>query len=244
MQRMFDTNSNAQQPGGATPQPENAPASFESINYGATAIEAGKLKPVTAQSEKDTGVPGDDVGVYEFQAPHVQSTWVLAAFIVLGVAALAGLAWWAYTAYTTSTSSTAVSQSDAIPVEENVEEVVSPFEDVIAPAATTTPDLVSPVTTTTPEQQGSQVMAATDTDGDGLADADEVTNGSDPRDVDTDDDGLNDREEVLVHGTSPTNPDSDGDTYLDGVEVKNGYNPKGAGMLLTVTATSTSAIAP
>lgn len=240
---MFE-NSKSQQSVGAAPQPENAPTSFESINYGATAIEAGKLKPVTPQSEKDMGVPGDDVNPYEFQAPHAQNKWILIAFAVLGVAALAGIAWWAYNAYTASVT-TVPAETEVVPVgEAAVEEQTSPFDDVLVPAATTTPDFVSPVvSTTTPEQEGG-VFAATDTDGDGLADAEEIQNGSDPRDADTDDDGLTDREEVYTYGTSPTNPDSDGDTYPDGTEVKNGYNPKGTGLLLTVTATSTTSVTP
>lgn len=236
---MFDTTPNAQQPG-TVPQPENAPVSFESVELGATAIQAGKLKPISEKSEKDMGVPGDDVGAYEFQAPHAQNKWFLIAFAVLGVAALGGLSWWAYTAYTTSKAVTApAAATDVVPAEEAaVEEEVSPYDDVIAPASTTTPALTSPVATSTPLQEPSEVIAATDIDNDGLSDVDEVRDGSDPRDADSDDDGLTDAQEVLEYGTSPTNPDSDGDTYSDGTEVKNGYNPKGAG-LLPSAATST-----
>ena len=65
-----------------------------------------------------------------------------------------------------------------------------------------------------------------DTDGDGLLDADEVAvYGTDPLDADTDDDGLTDGEEVLVHLTDPLNPDTDGGTVGDGVEVVNGTDP-------------------
>ncbi|HMB65533.1 MAG TPA: fibronectin type III domain-containing protein, partial [Patescibacteria group bacterium] len=42
--------------------------------------------------------------------------------------------------------------------------------------------------------------------------------------VDTDGDGLADGEEMEM-GTDPNNPDSDGDGYLDGEEVDNGYDP-------------------
>lgn len=240
---MFDTTPNAQQPG-TVPQPENAPATFESAEFGATAIQAGKLKPISEKSEKDMGVPGDDVGAYEFQAPHAQNKWFLITFAILGVAALGGLSWWAYNAYTASMD-TAVpaAATDVVPAEEAVvEEEVSPYDDVIAPTATTTPVLTSPVATSTPSQEPSEVIMATDIDNDGLSDVDEVRDGSDPRDADSDDDGLTDAQEVLQYGTSPTNPDSDGDTYSDGTEVKNGYNPKGNGML-TAAATSTAPFA-
>ena len=82
----------------------------------------------------------------------------------------------------------------------------------------------------------------TDTDGDGLADVEELELGSDPLNPDTDgdglgdgdeirvwdtdlfdpdgdDDGLPDGDEVYVHGTDPTSPDTDGDGLLDGNEV-------------------------
>ncbi|MBM3452535.1 MAG: T9SS type B sorting domain-containing protein, partial [Bacteroidetes bacterium] len=75
-----------------------------------------------------------------------------------------------------------------------------------------------------------------DTDGDGINDGTEVTNGSDPLDpcdpddssidcqIDTDADGLLDEEEALLC-TSPTNFDTDGDGLSDGLEVTNGSDP-------------------
>lgn len=48
--------------------------------------------------------------------------------------------------------------------------------------------------------------------------------------LDTDGDGLSDAEEE-TYGTSLTNPDTDGDGYADGAEVQNGYNPAGSGKL-------------
>lgn len=242
--RMFDTTPNAQQ-SGSSAQPENAPVSFETLDYGATAIEAGKLKPITPDSVKDTGVPGDDVGSYEFQAPHAQSKWMMIIFIILAVAALAGLAWWAYNAYATSNGNgpevVVPANTETTPAQENAPtDERSPFDEVIpTQTATTTPE--APVVT--PEQEQPPNTAALDTDGDGLSDGEEVLLGSDPRSKDSDEDGLTDWEEVKIYGTSPTNPDSDGDTYLDGTEVHNGYNPKGTGPLLGITATSTSSVA-
>jgi len=60
-----------------------------------------------------------------------------------------------------------------------------------------------------------------DTDGDGLTDAEEATELTDPNDIDSDDDGLSDGEEVLA-GSGSTDPnacDTDGDTLPDGLEL-------------------------
>jgi hypothetical protein len=49
--------------------------------------------------------------------------------------------------------------------------------------------------------------AAGDPDADGLTNADELANGTDPNDPDSDDDGYDDGEEI-AHGTNPNDPDS------------------------------------
>jgi hypothetical protein len=72
----------------------------------------------------------------------------------------------------------------------------------------------------------------TDTDQDGLSDAQEFSLGTNPRLVDSEGDGLSDWEEVSIFGTNPLKADTDGDSYPDGEEVQNGYNPKGPGKLL------------
>lgn len=66
--------------------------------------------------------------------------------------------------------------------------------------------------------------AGPDSDGDGLADGDEPTYGTDPNNPDTDGDGLSDGEEVML-GTDPTVRDSDGDGVPDGDEVFLGTDP-------------------
>lgn len=68
---------------------------------------------------------------------------------------------------------------------------------------------------------------ATDTDGDGLSDADEVQAGTDPLNADTDGDGLSDGDEVQA-GTDPLDADSDGDGLTDGDEVQAGTDPLNA----------------
>jgi hypothetical protein len=57
-----------------------------------------------------------------------------------------------------------------------------------------------------------------DVDDDGLTNAYEIQNGTNPNVADTDGDGLSDGQEVFTHLTSPTNPDTDGDGILDGVD--------------------------
>ena len=68
------------------------------------------------------------------------------------------------------------------------------------------------------------VVPQTDTDGDGLADANETTLGTDPNNPDSDGDGLSDGEEVSA-GSNPLNTDTDGDGALDGSEVIAGSDP-------------------
>jgi hypothetical protein len=58
---------------------------------------------------------------------------------------------------------------------------------------------------------------ATDTDGDGVADSDEVDlYGSDPEIWDTDGDGVSDGDELFIAGTDPLVWDTDGDGVSDG----------------------------
>jgi len=98
---------------------------------------------------------------------------------------------------------------------------------------------INPVVTTTQPAVGasstvattSVVQSLTDTDGDGLTDAEEKIAGTNPNVVDTDGDGLSDYEEVKIYHTNPLNADTDGDGYLDGAEVKSGHNPNGPGKL-------------
>ena len=72
----------------------------------------------------------------------------------------------------------------------------------------------------------------TDSDGDGIPDANEAGYGTDPQNADTDGDGLFDGEEANMWHTDPLKADTDGDGYPDGVELKNGYNPNGPGKVL------------
>ena len=64
-----------------------------------------------------------------------------------------------------------------------------------------------------------------DADGDGLTFAQETALGTDPRYSDTDADGLSDADEVNVYLTNPLLADSDGDGISDGDEIAAGTNP-------------------
>src|SRR5829696_7309590 len=81
--------------------------------------------------------------------------------------------------------------------------------DIVPPAAR------EPVTDTTVDETSEPV--ATDSDGDGVADSDEVDlYGTDPNTWDTDGDGLGDGDELFVAGTDPLVWDTNGDGVSDG----------------------------
>ena len=65
-----------------------------------------------------------------------------------------------------------------------------------------------------------------DTDGDGLADIDEVkVHGTDYTLIDTDGDTISDGDEILIHGTNPLSLDSDTDLMPDDFEINNNLDP-------------------
>ena len=64
-----------------------------------------------------------------------------------------------------------------------------------------------------------------DTDGDGLLDGEEVARGTNPLSSDSDMDGLSDFDEVCVYGTNPLEADSDGDDLDDADEIAEGTDP-------------------
>ena len=69
-----------------------------------------------------------------------------------------------------------------------------------------------------------------DSDGDQIANAQEILAGLDPSDaadaeLDADADGLNNRDELLVHGTNINDADTDNDSLTDGLEIALGLDP-------------------
>lgn len=218
-------------------QPDDTGAQYEGADFGPSAIEAGKIKPVTASTPKDTGIPGDDTSVYEFHAPATQSKWFLVVAIIIGVLVIAGGIWWAYAAFSkggtapdTDTPSASVTDTDTDQPAATPEEA-NPF--VEEPSASVeTPTTTAPAAPVAPIAPAPVVVA--DSDKDGLSDTQEVQAGTDPGNPDSDADGLNDKEEG-VWNTDPLNPDTDGDTFSDGMEVRSGYNPLGAGKIVPGT---------
>jgi hypothetical protein len=83
------------------------------------------------------------------------------------------------------------------------------YVEIVPPAAP------EPVADTTVDETSAPV--ATDTDGDGVADSEEVDlYGTDPETWDTDGDGLSDGDELFVGGTDPLLWDTNGDSVSDG----------------------------
>lgn len=64
-----------------------------------------------------------------------------------------------------------------------------------------------------------------DADNDGLTLEQETLAGANPKKADTDGDGLADGDEVNIYHTDPLLPDTDNDGYDDGREVARGYSP-------------------
>ena len=91
-----------------------------------------------------------------------------------------------------------------------------------APVADTAPvDTVETVATDTTEPVAADTAVATETDqdADNYADALEVDLGLDPSNPDTDGDGVADGDELNIYGTDPTVADTDGDGVSDGEEL-------------------------
>jgi hypothetical protein len=100
---------------------------------------------------------------------------------------------------------------------------VTPVSSGPAPVDTAPPaDTAPPVDTTAPVAPAGPAMAvptATDADADNLPDANEATYGTDPNNQDTDGDHLADGDEINMYGTNPAVFDTDGDGLGDGQEV-------------------------
>src|SRR5215211_1633601 len=104
---------------------------------------------------------------------------------------------------------------------EGVNAVRAPEAEPAPPIADAAPEAVAD---TTADETSAPVVA--DTDGDGVADSDEVDlYGTDPNIWDTDGDGLFDGEELFASGTDPLVWDTDSDGVSDGEEVAAGTDP-------------------
>lgn len=70
-----------------------------------------------------------------------------------------------------------------------------------------------------------------DADRDGISDEEEQRLGTSEVEFDTDGDGLADLDEIETWKTDPLNADTDDDGFPDGFEVIKGFNPLGEGLL-------------
>lgn len=93
--------------------------------------------------------------------------------------------------------------------------VSTPGEDLETDAGSEEAEATEPAATAEPEATEAPANPD-DPDGDGVANADEATLGTDPNNADSDGDGLTDGQEQNY--TDPLKADTDGDTYSDGDE--------------------------
>lgn len=87
-----------------------------------------------------------------------------------------------------------------------------------------------------------RILESDDVDSDGLTNAEEAIASSDVFDSDTDGDGIADGDEVHTHGTDPLRADSDGDGQNDAAELAAGTNPLMNGSSLRVTTVAKTAL--
>jgi len=196
----------------ASPTPQSRPSN------GSLIVSPPSILPRVDAVARDTNyqLPTTD---YEPQKSHHLLKAILILLVVIILVGGAAFAAWRIMSQTSNSGG--VVQS--VPSDTNVNPPPVP-----EPAATTSPPS-NPAT-----QPAANQASFLDTDGDGLANADELAAGTSSSKPDTDGDGLGDREEVKVYGTNPLKADTDGDGFTDGVEVSGGYNPNGPGKLFTV----------
>jgi len=219
--------------------------------------------PAPANVNNPTDVETQKAGLSsEEDTPSSQKGKIIKiALIVLLVVLLFGLGYLVYAKFLVgkNTSNNVVTKiATTTPIEQEVARTEAATNSIpVSEENIVTPSI--PLGTTTPP-----VADLTDTDGDGLTDAEEAILGTNPllKDtdgdgltdyeevkiyntnplkVDTDGDGLSDYEEVKIYHSDPLNPDTNGNGYNDGVEVKNGYDPTVAGKKLSDTKKNNTA---
>jgi len=86
---------------------------------------------------------------------------------------------------------------------------------------TDTAPVEDPTTAEPIASDSASAVDSTDADGDNYPDAQELELGLDPTNIDTDGDGVADGDELTIYGTDPFTFDSDGDGLSDGEELYN-----------------------
>lgn len=204
----------------AQPAPKMATPQEANSEQG-TPVPAGELPNATPQAAPTIPHPPTTAQPKTMPAPPRNASMgplkiIATAFVII---ALIGVA--LFIAYTLLVQQP-FAGDDGDVVQSVPEEDVIENGDVVAPEEEDNTD---------PEEEAVEDV---DSDGDGLTDAEEAREGTDPRNQDSDRDGLGDREEVKTYGTDPLDADTDNDGFLDGSEVVNGYNPNGSGKLFEV----------
>lgn len=254
---MFDDNSLSkpgQVPGNLpTNEPDDMLAGADAMPGGASALDAGILRPKTDNSAAGlgsgslpgvtptnnfTGLPPElDTRTPDMAEPEPASNHRMLTLILLVVVLLVvgGGGFWVYANFMKN-APVIDGQTEITPIEPTVSVPVP-----VAPTLEVTE--VAPIVTSTLD---SAILDGQplDTDADGLTDDQEKTVLTNPMSWDTDGDLLSDGDEINTWQTNPLLADSDGDSYKDGEEIRNGYNPKGPGKLFQPgqgVATSTNA---
>lgn len=213
MDSSFDSSARPAQPPSPTPQPvvQDIFAQEGVQNVGNPVSQLGAEYGQSMSSSLNSPHAQSET-MYEFAPSYQRSARKRLLLIVGGLIILIAAIAAAWVVFSRDTGSGTVVNQNVLPTNTS-----KPIQRVVLPTTNT-----------------SRQTPVVDTDGDGLADAEESTLKTDIRLIDTDQDGLTDREEVRVYTTDPLEQDTDSDGYFDGEEVKRLYNPKGPGKLFNI----------
>lgn len=114
-----------------------------------------------------------------------------------------------------STTVTAPPPAPVNPAPAPVDQAPAPVDQGSAPVD----QGAAPVNSAPPPAENVPVPVAGDSDGDNLSDELESQHGTDPYNADTDGDGVADGDEINIYGANPLNADTDGDGLTDGNEL-------------------------
>lgn len=232
---MFEQNPNNQAMPSNQPlgQPQNPfiPASPAPQNYPSAPAPIAETAPVEDMfsATDQSGTTGGNASQNMFQnyqrGPQISDTdlfgggglpWgriITIAIIVLVVIGAIAAGFWGYSYFSSIAKAPAINAPIVPQTPVDTTNTANTGAETAAPIAeSSTPSTVI-------------TDANKDSDGDGLADMEEKTFGTDLNLADTDADGLTDWAEVKIYKTDPLNPDTDADGYKDGAEVINGYDP-------------------
>ncbi len=185
-------------PAPVPPVPQAEP-SLTSTSQGEGKEGTGKKEPEDIFAELDKTVPAASSAQPIIEAPRRSPIkLIILSILILAVVTLIGGAFWYFfirPSSVTPESSIAPSSAPAVVPAES-----EPIVEVPPALPEPPPEIPAPVPIAPPA--AAVASEGTDTDSDGLTDAEEA-----------------------IFGTNSVNPDSDGDGFTDGSEVKSGYDP-------------------